>query len=235
MPAPTTPAPPHLNVLLAEDDRSLARVITDGLREYDCTVEIVHDGREAVWKARATAYDVLVLDIMMPGLNGYDALKAIRELDAQTPILMLTAKDGEWDQADAFELGADDYLTKPFSFVVLVARLRALARRAGTGADTAVRVGSLQLDPVTHRVFRGDAEIDLTPKEFALLEYLMGHPGEVLTKAGLLDAVWELPLGDNANIVEVYIGYLRRKIDTPFEVQTLQTVRGVGYRLTTGA
>lgn len=226
------PTPPHLHVLLAEDDRSLARVVADGLHQHDCTVDVVHDGKEAVWKARATGYDVLVLDIMMPGLNGYDALKAIRLHDAQTPILMLTAKDGEWDQADAFELGADDYLTKPFSFVVLISRLRALARRAGTSPDAAMRLGTLQLDPVTHRVSRDEAEIDLTPKEFALLECLMQHPGEVLTKAQLLEEVWELPLADNANIVEVYIGYLRRKIDTPFDLLTLQTVRGIGYRLT---
>lgn len=230
----TAPNSPHLHILLAEDDRSLARVVTDGLRAHECTVDVVHDGRSAVWKARATGYDVLVLDIMMPGLNGYDALKAIRIHDAQTPILMLTAKDGEWDQADAFDLGADDYLTKPFSFIVLIARLRALARRAGTNPDTAVQVGTLQLNPVTHRASRDGTEIDLTPKEFALLEYLMQHPGEVLTKARLLDEVWELPLADNANIVEVYVGYLRRKIDTPFGLQTLQTVRGIGYRLTVG-
>ncbi len=223
--------PPALHILLAEDDRSLASVVTDGLRQHGCTVDVVHDGREAVWKARATAYDVLVLDIMMPLLNGYDALKAIREHDAQTPILMLTAKDGEWDQADAFELGADDYLTKPFSFVVLVARLRALARRAGTGADTALRVGTLQLDAGTHRVSRRGTEIDLTPREFALLEYLMCNAGQVLTKTQLLNGVWDLPLGDHGNIVEVYIGYLRRKIDAPFDAASLETVRGVGYRL----
>lgn len=226
-----TTSPTPLRLLLAEDDRSLARVVTDGLRQHGCAVDVVHSGRDAVWKARQTAYDVVVLDIMMPGLNGYDALKAIREHDAQTPVLMLTAKDGEWDQADAFELGADDYLTKPFSFVVLVARLRALARRAGTGTDTTLRIGGLRLDPVAHRVHRQDVEIDLTPREFALLACLMQRPGEVLTKAQLLDTVWDLPLEDHGNIVEVYIGYLRRKIDTPFDVHSLQTVRGVGYRL----
>ncbi|MBO1754536.1 response regulator transcription factor [Allobranchiibius sp. CTAmp26] len=222
---------PHLHVLLAEDEQSLATVVTNGLRERGFSVDTVHDGRDAVWRARETAYDVIVLDIMMPGLNGYDVVKAVREHDSQTPILMLTAKDGEWDQSDAFELGADDYLTKPFSFVVLIARLRALARRSGAGVDAPLRVGGLRLDSAQHRVHRADSEIDLTPREFALLEFFMRHPGQLLTKSQILDDVWDLPLADHGNIVEVYIGYLRRKIDTPFDLRTLETVRGVGYRL----
>ena len=222
---------PPLHVLLADDEQSLATVVTNGLRERGFTVDTVHDGRDAVWRARETAYDVIVLDIMMPGLNGYDVVRAVREHDVRTPILMLTAKDGEWDQADALELGADDYLTKPFSFVVLVARLRALARRSGGGADAPLRVGELRLDPAQHRVHRGSDEIGLTPREFALLEYFMHNPGQLLTKAQILDGVWDLPLSDNGNIVEVYVGYLRRKIDTPFDLHTLETVRGVGYRL----
>jgi DNA-binding response OmpR family regulator len=220
-----------MRVLLAEDEVSLATTIQRGLRAEGFVADVVHDGREAVWTAHENEYDVIVLDIMLPQLNGYDVLKAIRAEKNWTPVLMLTAKDGEYDQTDAFDLGADDYMTKPFSFIVLVARLRALIRRGAPERPVVLEAGDLRLDPNRHRVHRGDHEVDLTPREFDLLHYLLRHKGAVVTKSQILESVWDPAYEGDVNVVEVYIGYLRRKIDVPFGRQAIQTARGAGYRL----
>jgi two-component system OmpR family response regulator len=220
-----------MRVLVIEDEVSLAEVVRRGLTREGFVVEVMHDGRDGLWAASETAYDVIVLDIMLPELDGYQVVARLREAGVWTPVLMLTAVDGEHDQAEAFNLGADDYLTKPFSFVVLVARLRALIRRGAPERPVVITNGSLSLDPVRRRVQRDGSEIDLTPKEFALLTFLMTHVGEVVAKASILDAVWDPAYDGDVNIVEVYVGYLRRKIDTPFAVTSIETVRGVGYRL----
>ena len=220
-----------MRLLLVEDDRSLAEVTRRGLTAEGHVVDLARDGREGAIKACHGEYDVVILDIMLPLMNGYDILKEMRAQNVWTPVLMLTAKDGEWDQADAFDLGADDYLTKPFSFVVLNARLRALARRGGTERPAQLTAKGLVLDPATHLVRRNDTNIDLTPREFNLLAYLMQQKGAVVTKAQILDGVWGPDHDGDPNVVEVYVGYLRKKLDTPFGENTIQTVRGVGYRL----
>lgn len=220
-----------MKILLVEDDRSLAEVTRRGLAAEGHVVELARDGREGAIRAVHGDYDVVVLDIMLPLLNGYDVLKAMRSAEVWTPVLMLTAKDGEYDQADAFDLGADDYLTKPFSFVVLNARLRALARRGSTPRPTLLSAQDLTLDPSSHRVTRFGEEVTLTPREFNLLTYLLEQKGAVVTKAQILDAVWGAQHEGDQNVVEVYVGYLRKKIDVPFKANTIQTVRGVGYRV----
>jgi DNA-binding response OmpR family regulator len=220
-----------MRVLVVEDEVGLAETIRRGLGADGFVVDVAHDGEEAVWAATETAYDVMVLDIMLPRLNGYDVVKRLREQGNWTPILMLTAKDGEYDQSDAFDLGADDYLTKPFSFIVLVARLRALIRRGAPERPVVLAAGDLTLDPSRRRVQRGEQVLDLTPREFGLLQYLMHHRGDVVTKSQILDAVWDPAFEGDANIVEVYVRYLRRKIDVPFGRHAIETARGVGYRL----
>lgn len=220
-----------MHLLVVEDDRSLTAVLRSGLTKHGCTVEFAHNGTEGLYLATENEYDVVVLDIMLPGLNGYKIVEKMRAAGVWMPVLMLTAKDGPWDQVDAFDLGADDYLTKPFDFIVLLARLRALARRGGAERPTTLAVGDLSLDPATHDVRRGDTSIRLTAKEFTLLEYFMRRPGRVLTKPQLLDGVWDPAYEGDVNIVEVYVGYLRRKIDGPFGRKSLETLRGVGYRL----
>jgi DNA-binding response OmpR family regulator len=220
-----------VRVLLVEDERALAETIRRGLTNEGFVVDVAHDGVSGQWMATENPYDVIVLDIMLPGRNGYDVLRNIRELLIWTPALMLTAKDGEYDQTDAFELGADDYLTKPFSFIVLVARLRALVRRGAPVRPVTLTVGDLLLDPNTRIVSRGGQRITLTAKEFAVLQFLMRHPEDVLSKAEILDNAWDHAFDGSDNIVEVYIGYLRKKIDVAFGVQSLETVRGMGYRL----
>jgi two-component system OmpR family response regulator len=220
-----------VRVLVVEDEASLAEVVRRGLTREGFVVDVMHDGQDGLWAATESTYDVVVLDIMLPGLDGYQVIARLREAGVWTPVLMLTAVDGEHDQAQAFNLGADDYLTKPFSFVVLVARLRALIRRGAPERPVVLTNGSLSLDPVRRRVLRQGSEVVLTPKEFALLTFLMMHVGEVVTKASILDAVWDPAYDGDINIVEVYVGYLRRKIDAPFELASIETVRGVGYRL----
>lgn len=220
-----------MKILLVEDDRSLAEVTRRGLAAEGHVVEVARDGRAGAVKAVHGEYDVVVLDIMLPFVNGYDVLKAMRAAEVWTPVLMLTAKDGEYDQADALDLGADDYLTKPFSFVVLNARLRALARRGGTDRPTVLVAKDLTLDPASHRVLRFGTDVDLTPREFNLLAYLMEQRGAVVTKAQILDAVWGTSHEGDPNVVEVYVGYLRKKLDAPFDANSIQTVRGVGYRI----
>jgi two-component system OmpR family response regulator len=224
-----------VRVLYVEDEVRLAETVRRGLTAEGFTVDVALDGEEGLWAGTEGSYDVIVLDLMLPKLNGYEVLKALRARQVWTPILMLTAKDGEYDLADALDLGADDYLIKPFSFVVLVARLRALLRR-GTPERPAILVaGDLSLDPATKEVARGGIPITLTPREYGLLEFLMRRRGEVVTKSQILDHVWDPNFEGPANVVEVYVGYLRRKLDAPFGTNSIETVRGFGYRLTGGA
>ena len=220
-----------MRVLLVEDEPHLAEMVRVGLVSEGFVVEVGADGAEGLWRGTAGEFDVVVLDIMLPKLSGYDVLRTLRERDVWTPVLMLTAKHGEYDQADAFDLGADDYLTKPFSFVVLTARLRALQRRGAPERPTVLTAGDLSLDPARRRVARGDTVIALTPREYGVLEFLLRNKGTVLSKAQILAAVWDAHYDGDDNIVEVYIGYLRRKIDTPFGRQGIETMRGMGYRL----
>jgi two-component system, OmpR family, response regulator len=220
-----------VRALVVEDERTLARAIRRGLEADGMLTDVAHDGVSGFERAMDGTYDVIVLDIMLPGRNGYDVCRDLRRADVWTPILMLSAKDGEYDQVDAFDLGADDYLTKPFSFPILVARLRALVRRGGIERPTVLAAGDLTLDPATRDVHRGDVLIDLTPREFALLHHLMRHRGAVVAKLDIVQSVWDLHHDGSDNLVEVYVGYLRRKIDVPFDRQSIETVRGAGYRL----
>jgi len=220
-----------MRVLLVEDEPHLAEMVRVGLVSEGFVVEVSADGAEGLWRGTEGEFDVIVLDIMLLKLNGYDVLRKMRERDVWTPVLMLTAKDGEYDQADAFDLGADDYLTKPFSFVVLTARLRALQRRGAPERPTVLTAGDLSLDPARRRAARGDTVLTLTPREYGVLEFLLRNKGTVLSKAQILAAVWDAHYDGDDNIVEVYIGYLRRKIDTPFGRQGIETMRGMGYRL----
>jgi two-component system, OmpR family, response regulator len=220
-----------MRVLVIEDEVPLAQLVQRGLSKQGFVVEVVHNGVDGLWLATEEAFDAIVLDIMLPGMHGYDVLRRLREREVWAPVLMLTAKDGEFDQVDALDLGADDYLTKPFSFPVLVARLRALARRTPVSRPAAIRAGGLQLDPAAARVHRGDTEIELTPREFNLLQFLMRRPDTTISKSEILQHVWDPAFDGDDNVVEVYVGYLRRKIDRPFGTETITTVRGVGYRL----
>ncbi|MCW2761531.1 MAG: response regulator receiver [Marmoricola sp.] len=216
---------------MVEDEVRLAETVRRGLVAEGFVVDVVHDGAEGLFMAQTNEYEVIILDIMLPSLNGYDVCRKLREAGVWTPVLMLTAKDGEYDQVDAFDLGADDYLTKPFSFVVLVARLRSLVRRSAPERPTVLVAGDLSLDPSTRSVYRGSVSITLTQREFGLLHYLMRHRGDVVSKTEILESVWDLNYDGDQNVVEVYIGYLRRKIDQPFGRRAIETVRGVGYRL----
>ncbi|MDG3010736.1 response regulator transcription factor [Rhodococcus sp. D2-41] len=220
-----------MRVLVVEDEVRLAQTVQRGLELEGFAVGLAHTGPDGLWRATEESFDVIVLDIMLPGLSGYEVLRRIRAAEVWTPVLMLTAKDGDYEEADAFDLGADDYLTKPFSFVVLVARLRALLRRGAPQRPVVLAAGDLTLDPAGHRVFRDDVEIVLTPREFGLLEYLMRHMGTVVTKTAILHSVWDAHYDGAENVVEVYVGYLRKKIDAPFGRSSIDTLRGVGYRL----
>ncbi|MEU7868811.1 response regulator transcription factor [Dactylosporangium sp. NPDC049140] len=223
-----------MRVLVVEDEVNLAETIRDGLGGEGFTVDLVHTGVDGLWAATETphgAYDAIMLDIMLPGLSGYEVCRQLRQRQVWTPVLMLTAKDGEYDQADAFDLGADDYLTKPFSFVVLVARLRALIRRGAPQRPVVLSAGDLRLDPVQRRVTRGTDEIAVTAREFALLEFMLRHPGDVLSRTAIIENVWDAHFDGDPNIVEVYVGYLRKKIDHPYGRTAIRTVRGAGYRL----
>ena len=222
---------PEKKVLIIEDEPLLASTLTVGLRAEGFAVVAVANGVEGLAQASENEFDVVVLDIMLPGLNGYEVLRRMRSRNVWTPVMMLTAKDGEYDQTDAFDLGADDYLTKPFSFIVLVARLRALLRRAEPRRPAVLRAGSLALDPSRRLVQRDGTAISLTPREYGLLEYLMRNKDTVVTKAAILQNVWDANYEGADNVVEVYVGYVRRKIDFPFGTKTIETVRGVGYRL----
>ncbi len=220
-----------MRVLMVEDEILLADTVRRGLTDAGFVVELVHDGQDAVWAATEHSYDVIVLDIMLPKLNGYKVLEQLRERGVWTPVLMLTAKDGEYDQTDAFDLGADDYLTKPFSFLVLIARLRALIRRGGPERPVVLTAGDLVLDPARRRVERAGQEITLTPREYGLLEFLIRHRGDTVSKPEILAGVWDPAFDGDPNVVEVYIRYLRLKIDTPYARHSIETIRGMGYRL----
>ena len=220
-----------VRILGVEDERSLAAALQRGLRAEGFAVDVSGDGLDGLLRARTGAYDAVVLDVMLPGQSGYRVVQALRAEQNWVPVLMLTAKDGEYDEADALDVGADDYLTKPFSFLVLVARLRALLRRGAPQRPAILSAGDLSLDPAARRVTRGDVEVELTAREFALLEYLLRRQGEAVAKSEILAHVWDEHLDSDLNLVEVYVGYLRKKIDAPFGRASLQTVRGVGYRL----
>jgi DNA-binding response OmpR family regulator len=219
-----------MRVLVVEDERRMAAALQRGLQAEGFAVDLAHDGEDGLHLARQGEYDVVVLDIMLPKVSGYNVCKQLRAEENWVPILMLSAKDGEYDLADGLDLGADDYLTKPFSYVVLVARLRALLRRGANRRPAVLRAGDLSLDPARRRVVRGETPVELTPREFALLEYLIRRHDEVVSKSEILEHVWDT-FDTDPNVVEVYVGYLRRKIDVPFSKNALQTVRGAGYRL----
>ncbi len=220
-----------MRVLVVEDEVSLAQTVCEGLVGEGFAVDVVHTGPDGLWAATEYPYDVVVLDIMLPGLNGCEVCRCLRDGRIWTPVLMLTAKDGEYDQADALDLGADDYLTKPFSFVVLVARIRALARRGAPERPAVLTAGDLVVDPARRRVVRAGRDVKVTSREFALLEFLMRHSGDVVSKRSIIDSVWDMTFDSDPNIVEVYISYLRKKIDQPFGRAAIQTVRGAGYRI----
>lgn len=220
-----------MRLLVIEDEATMVESLQRGLVAEGFAVDTAMTGSEGLWMAREFPYDLILLDIMLPEVNGYEICRTLRNEEIWTPILMLTAKQGELDEAEGLELGADDYLTKPFSFVVLVARIRAILRRRVGDAPTKLTAGDLTLDPGERSVRRGDVAVETTAREFAVLEQLMRRPGEVLTKQEIIDKVWDLNFDGDVNIVEVYVSSLRKKIDAPFGRSGIETVRGVGYRL----
>jgi DNA-binding response OmpR family regulator len=223
-----------VRVLIVEDETKVAAAVRRGLEAEGFAVDVALTGTDGFWMATQNAYDIVVLDILLPGMNGYEVCAKLRAAGNWTPILMLTAKSGEYDQAEALDTGADDYLTKPFSFVVLVARVRALLRRSGRSERAVYTAGDVTVDPIGHRCTRGDIEIPLTAREFAVLEFLMRRAGEVVSKAEILDNVWDFAFEGDPNIVEVYILHLRKKLDEPFGRHLIETIRGAGYRLDRG-
>jgi two-component system OmpR family response regulator len=224
-----------VRVLVIEDEAKLAEVIARGLREEGYAADVAGRGEDALWMAQAAAYDVILLDVMLPGADGFEVCRQLRALEVWSPVLMLTARDAVGDRVNGLDAGADDYLVKPFSFEELLARLRALVRRAPSERPVVVQVGDLRLDPAARRAWRGEVELELSAKEFTLLELFMRRPGKVLTRAALLDGAWDMAFERRSNIVDVYMGYLRAKVDKPFGRDSLETVRGVGYRLRASA
>jgi two-component system OmpR family response regulator len=220
-----------MRVLLVEDEAKMAELIGRGLRKEGMAVDTTARGEDALWMAQANPYDVVVLDVMLPGIDGFEVCRRIRSHDTTTPILMLTARAEVRDRIAGLDGGADDYLVKPFSYRELLARLRALTRRGAVERAPELRVGDLRLDPARHRAFRGDAELELSAKEFALLETFMRRPGEVLTRLDLLEHAWDYAYECRSNVIDSYVRYLRRKVDRPFGVDSIETVRGAGYRL----
>ena len=220
-----------MRVLIVEDEVKMAGLLRRGLREEGLAADVARTGDDAVWMARATEYDAIVLDVMLPGADGFEVCRRLREGGTWSPVLMLTARDAVDDRVAGLDAGADDYLTKPFSFAELLARLRALALRPPVERPVVLEIDDLRLDPATRRVWRGDAEIMLSAKEFALLETFMRRPGEVLSRYQLLEHCWDYGYENRSNVVDVYVRYLREKIDRPFDRASLETVRGVGYRL----
>jgi two-component system, OmpR family, response regulator len=220
-----------MRVLIVEDEIKLASVIRRGLRAEGMAADVAARGEDAIWMAGATDYDAVVLDVMLPGIDGFEVCAKLREDSVWSPVIMLTARDGVEDRVAGLDHGADDYLTKPFSFDELLARLRALARRGPVERPTVLKVGGLRLDPATRHVWRGDDEISLSAREFALLEAFMRRPGEVLSRFHLLEHVWDYEYENRSNVVDSYVRYLRNKIDRPFGAHSIETVRGAGYRL----
>jgi two-component system OmpR family response regulator len=220
-----------MRALVVEDELKMAVLLRRGLIEEGYAADVARTGEDAVDLARATSYDAIVLDVMLPGLGGLAVCRALRASGVWTPILMLTARDGVADRVAGLDAGADDYLTKPFSFAELLARLRALARRGQAERPTVLEAGSLRLDPATRQVWRGEVEIDLSAKEFALLETFLRRPGEALSRLDLLEHAWDYAYENRSNVVDVYVGYLRAKIDRPYGRHSIETVRGAGYRL----
>ena len=218
-------------MLVVEDEPKLAGLLARGLGEEGHPTDVVASGREAVWMARATPYDAIVLDVMLPGQDGFAVCRELRAANVWTPVLFLTARDSVDDRVAGLDVGGDDYLVKPFSFPELLARLRALTRRGAVERPVVLEVGSLRLDPASHKVWRGDTEIELSAKEFTLLEVFMRSPGKALSRVDLLERGWDMAYETRSNVVDVYVRYLREKIDRPFGCHSLETVRGVGYRL----
>ena len=224
-----------MRVLIVEDEVKMAGLIRRGLREEGLAADVAIKGEDALWMAQATDYDAVVLDVMLPGIDGFETCRRLRGEGVWAPVLMLTARDGVEDRVGGLDGGADDYLTKPFSFAELLARLRALGRRGLVEKPTVLEAGGLRLDPATRQVWRGDSEIALSSKEFALLETFMRRPGEVLSRYQLLEHAWDYEYENRSNVVDVYVRYLREKVDRPFEVESIETVRGAGYRFRTDA
>jgi two-component system, OmpR family, response regulator len=220
-----------MRVLVVEDEAKLAKLVARGLREEGYAVDVAGRGEDALWMAHAAPYDAILLDVMLPGADGFEVCRRLRAQDVWSPILMLTARDAVGDRVTGLDAGADDYLPKPFAFDELLARVRSLVRRAPTPRPAVLEVGSLRLDPAAHRAWRGDVELDLSPKELTLLELFLRRPGRVLSRSELLDGAWDIAFERRSNVVDVYVRYLRDKIDRPFGCTSIETVRGVGYRL----
>ena len=223
-----------MRVLVVEDEPRLGQLLVRGLSEEGHPADLAATGEAALWMAAAAPYDAIVLDVMLPGITGFAACRELRSRGVWTPVLMLTARDAIEDRIEGLDMGADDYLIKPFAFSELLARLRALARRVPAERPAELLVGDLRLDPAQHRAWRGDAELELTAKEFVLLEVFMRRPGQALSRVQLLDAAWDIAFESQSNVIDVYVRYLRGKIDRPFGRHSLETVRGVGYRLGEG-
>jgi len=223
-----------MKVLLVDDDKKLTAAVRRGLQPEGFTVDIAHDGVDGLWRATEGSYDVVVLDLMLPGLNGYRVCSDLRAAGNWTPVLMLTAMDGDLDEAEGLDCGADDYVVKPFSFPVLVSRLHALMRRSSSHEPARVSVGNLTVDPLEHRVWIGDEELPVTSREFDVLHYLVRRSGEVVSKMQILDGVWSDDFEGDPNIVEVYIARLRRKLEQGSSLAVVETIRGAGYRLSEG-
>ena len=220
-----------MRVLVVEDEVKMARLIRRGLREEGMAVDVTERGEDALWMAGSTEYDAVVLDVMLPGIDGFETCRRLRGDGVWAPVLMLTARDAIEDRVAGLDRGADDYLVKPFSFAELLARLRALARRGPIERPVLLEVGDLRMDPATHQVWRGDEEVPLSAKEFALLEAFMRRPGEVLSRLQLLEHAWDYSYENRSNVIDVYVRYLRQKVDRPFGRDSIETVRGAGYRL----
>jgi two-component system OmpR family response regulator len=218
-------------LLIVEDSVRMASLLRRGLLEEGYAVEVAKTGIDAVWQATETTFDAIVLDVLLPDIDGFEVCRRLRLAERWAPIVMLTARDDVADRVRGLDSGADDYLTKPFAFEELLARLRSLVRRGPAERPAVIRVDDLELDPAAHTIRRGDVLIDLTKKEFSLLQYLMAHPGEALSRERLLEHVWDFAFDGDPNVVDVYVGYIRAKIDRPFGRHSIGTVRGIGYRL----
>jgi two-component system OmpR family response regulator len=220
-----------MRVLVVEDERKLGELLRRGLGEEGYAADLADRGEEALWMAQAVPYDAIVLDVMLPGADGFEICRRMRGSGVWAPVLMLTARDAVDDRVSGLDAGADDYLAKPFAFEELLARLRALTRRAPAERPTVLQTGDLRLDPAAHRAWRGDQEVDLSAKEFALLELFMRQPGLTLSRTQLIDGAWDMAFESRSNVIDVYVRYLREKIDRPFGRDSIETIRGVGYRL----